>query len=332
MARLTALPSLEIIRGFKGKIDFYLWKGLPCARAWPRYRQERTTPGSKAAAALFGQILKGYGLLCAEAKAWFAEDAKDQPRTPRDLYVSAVLGHLHERTPIVPPTPTFTVWSPDAPPAAPSAFDDEFDDASFDTGLWTEFDPSAVLTVSEQEPGLILDSITQAGDDICGVYQPVPPGNFSITTKIALSALRADFAVAGLALWDDATDPAQDLYTWQLTYRAADQVLDVILWTNYTTFGAGIVSIADLTISTHLYLRIRRIGATYYFDWSLDGLGWQQIHSGGLVFDPDHFGIILNNVATGITIRAIATFFRFIPYGVFDFYLHGDRILETRHA
>ncbi|GAI78615.1 unnamed protein product, partial [marine sediment metagenome] len=30
MARLTALPSLDIIHGFRGILDFYLWKGLPC--------------------------------------------------------------------------------------------------------------------------------------------------------------------------------------------------------------------------------------------------------------------------------------------------------------
>jgi len=36
MAKLTALPHQAIIDGFKGKIDFYLWRGIPCARKWPR--------------------------------------------------------------------------------------------------------------------------------------------------------------------------------------------------------------------------------------------------------------------------------------------------------
>jgi hypothetical protein len=35
MAKLSALPELAIISGYKGTIDFYLWRGLPCARAWP---------------------------------------------------------------------------------------------------------------------------------------------------------------------------------------------------------------------------------------------------------------------------------------------------------
>ncbi|GAH90840.1 unnamed protein product, partial [marine sediment metagenome] len=32
MAKLTALPSLDIIRGFKGTLDFYIRRGVPCVR------------------------------------------------------------------------------------------------------------------------------------------------------------------------------------------------------------------------------------------------------------------------------------------------------------
>lgn len=36
MVVLTALPLQSIISGFRGSIDFYLYKGLPVARSWPR--------------------------------------------------------------------------------------------------------------------------------------------------------------------------------------------------------------------------------------------------------------------------------------------------------
>lgn len=59
MAKLTALPSLDIISGFKGVIDFYVFypsahpearsKGVPCARRWPR------SPGHRRAAAVEAQ-------------------------------------------------------------------------------------------------------------------------------------------------------------------------------------------------------------------------------------------------------------------------------------
>ena len=96
MARLTALPSIDIIRGFKGTIDFYLWRGLPCARKWPRRAPGRRTEAEIASSALFGIVSTNYRLLAPLALAAFQEAAKDQPRTARDLYISAVYGHLHE--------------------------------------------------------------------------------------------------------------------------------------------------------------------------------------------------------------------------------------------
>jgi len=103
MARLKALPSLDIIRGFKGTLDFYMWKGLPCVRKWPVRAPGRRTAAEIASSLLFGAILQAYRLLAPEAHDFFQEDSLDQPRTPRDIYVSAVLGHLHQRT--IPPPP-----------------------------------------------------------------------------------------------------------------------------------------------------------------------------------------------------------------------------------
>ena len=96
MARLTALPSANIIHGFKGTIDFYLWRGLACARRWPRNPKSHHSVATRAASILFGAILSAYKLLDPSCYAALVEDAKDQARTPRDIWVSAVFGHLHE--------------------------------------------------------------------------------------------------------------------------------------------------------------------------------------------------------------------------------------------
>lgn len=105
MAKLTALPSLEIIRGYKGILDFYVRRGQPCVRKWPHTPRSRRTAGSNAAAALFGGILKSYRLVADTVLEAYQENAKGIPRTPRDVYVSGVLGHLHERTIPEPPPP-----------------------------------------------------------------------------------------------------------------------------------------------------------------------------------------------------------------------------------
>lgn len=51
MAKITQLPSLAIIAGFKGTLDYYVWKGIPCVRKWPR------SPGKKRSAAVEEQWL-----------------------------------------------------------------------------------------------------------------------------------------------------------------------------------------------------------------------------------------------------------------------------------
>ncbi len=96
MPRLDNLPALEVIRGLKGVLDFYYWRGIPCVRKWPHKPNSHRTQAEIASAALFGAVIQGYSLLGAALKLLFEEDAADQPRTARDIYVSAVLGHLHE--------------------------------------------------------------------------------------------------------------------------------------------------------------------------------------------------------------------------------------------
>lgn len=97
MARVNALPSLEVINTLKGTLDYYYWKGIPCVRKWPHIPYSSRTQASLDSAHLFGQIVQGWALVGAEVKAWYQESAADQPRTARDLYVSGVLGGQHER-------------------------------------------------------------------------------------------------------------------------------------------------------------------------------------------------------------------------------------------
>jgi len=96
MARIDVLPSVDIIRGLKGILDFYLWRGLPCVRAWPRWRPARQSDASTAAALLFGAIIKAYSRVGPIALPAYQDDAADQPRSARDIMVTGVFGNLHE--------------------------------------------------------------------------------------------------------------------------------------------------------------------------------------------------------------------------------------------
>lgn len=96
MASLTSLPSLEIIQGFKGTIDYFVTRGITCARRWPRYSKDRMSAPALAAAATFGLIIKAWALVCSEIKEELNLDAADQPRSARDIYIQATYGYLHE--------------------------------------------------------------------------------------------------------------------------------------------------------------------------------------------------------------------------------------------
>lgn len=53
MAIIKEMPGQKIIDGFKGKIDFYYWKGIACCRKWPRSQGKSQTPASVAQQPMF---------------------------------------------------------------------------------------------------------------------------------------------------------------------------------------------------------------------------------------------------------------------------------------
>lgn len=56
MVRLAKLPEQAIIDGFKGKVDFYLCKGIPCARKWPVWKTREPTPEERKAQEAFAYV------------------------------------------------------------------------------------------------------------------------------------------------------------------------------------------------------------------------------------------------------------------------------------
>lgn len=53
MAKLARLPSLGIIAGFRGTLDFYEDRGLFIVRSWPRGKALGLAPGTVAQQPLF---------------------------------------------------------------------------------------------------------------------------------------------------------------------------------------------------------------------------------------------------------------------------------------
>lgn len=223
-------------------------------------------------------------------------------------------------------------WDPDAAPSSAGADDDEFADAA-GAGVpsgWTEVDHGTHQTVSEEEYGLKLIQATHAGDSVSGIYKAIPAGDFTIVTKVSLSGLsEANFVVAGLGLFQDATSSTGDIATHTLHQDATATAINVETWTAYNAFGSSLQQVVWSVDGgpTHVYLRIRRTGTTYAFDFSTDGVAYQRLHSGTLSFTPTHYGPVINNVASGADVMGVFSFFRYTASDVgITGVLGGNRI------
>lgn len=91
MVKLAALPEQAIIDEFKGYIDFYYWKGIPCARSWPHWPPREPTPAEKANQDEFAYVVKLYNTISAEIKESYVFTASGTQYTCRDLFIKAFL-------------------------------------------------------------------------------------------------------------------------------------------------------------------------------------------------------------------------------------------------
>ena len=85
MARLLQLPNKSIIDGFKGTIDFYVNRGQPCARKWPRKPHHPKTPEQVAHWNEFAWLNKLLPTLPANIHQAYVEEAYSGNVTWKDM-------------------------------------------------------------------------------------------------------------------------------------------------------------------------------------------------------------------------------------------------------
>ena len=214
----------------------------------------------------------------------------------------------------------FKIWLSDAPPDSPSVYDDEFNDESFDTSRWTEYDPASVQTISELKSGLQLirlNPIAGSNDLLSGIYQSIPRGDFSITSKTSVVGKWARYIGGGLALFEDGSDSSKKVVTMYIELATNSINLAVYLYNCYNSWSSYYQVTADATsfTSNTIYQRIRRNGTTYYFDYSGDGVAWFLFYSGNIPFVPSGMGFVFDTFnADGGQPQETAIISRFFRY------------------
>jgi len=233
------------------------------------------------------------------------------------------------------PTPDFTWWNPDAPPASPSSYDDEFDDSSFDTGLWTDFDEiggADALAYSENEYGLTWTNHSTS-NYVQGICQEAPSSSgWSIMTKISVIYKQHDDAKCGLFLMEDFNTPStSDLIYFVAIVGGGGTGVGVEKWNQYNSYLGNIASITDDKWTNTFYLRIRADSSNYWhYDWSSDGIGWlnkDDWFANGAnetrLWAPTGFGVCIR--ANTESPKWIVHWFRYSTDTGYDV-VYGDRV------
>lgn len=211
----------------------------------------------------------------------------------------------------------------DAPPATPSAYDDEFDDASLD-GDWSELDPDGYQTVTEADGVLTLtnDATDTAPDVPTMLVRDCPAGDWAAATHVTTNATTNNI-LAGIGV----VFPTAGNYVYlELVDQVSEKVL--FLWLDdggTKTFEAS----SALTVTDGCYLRLRYDDSETLMvgEYSLDGLSWSsvQMDISALAEAPSTFGPCIRPWGGADPVEADFEFFRVVEaFGTSTDPIYGD--------
>ncbi|GAG55069.1 unnamed protein product [marine sediment metagenome] len=94
MAKIAALPAMSVISGFKGVIDYYMWKGIACVRKWPRSPGHLRAPAVEAQWPAFTEASKIWVTLSPEVQDAYNRMAAGTHMSGRDIQVKTYLSNF----------------------------------------------------------------------------------------------------------------------------------------------------------------------------------------------------------------------------------------------
>ena len=202
---------------------------------------------------------------------------------------------------------SFTYFDPDKPPTSPSAYDDEFNgtalDAKWSTVNWTNLSAKDVNTTVPSS----LYVHGAATTTVAAALQAIPAGDFCVYAKLAFSGAASGTVNQhlGIALSSTNTTTSSCNYLTSAVYGTQGPYSGFYSssnWSNtWTQIGIG-------NGIRCRFLRLRRVGTTYYYGWSEDGKTWFEA-STTLAYTPAYFGLFATSPAG--TIDGSFEYFRY---------------------
>ena len=91
MVKLGAMPDREVVDGFKGSVDFYIYKDTAVARKWPIWRPREAHPNEAANQSAFAYINRVARTLPTFIIDQYKAQAQGTPLTWKDLLVRSYM-------------------------------------------------------------------------------------------------------------------------------------------------------------------------------------------------------------------------------------------------
>lgn len=218
--------------------------------------------------------------------------------------------------------PVYTKYDPFCPPALPSSLNDEFLQQQSGTPAgWTAQGGTAVA-VETRLGSLRIRPLLSSGRNKSALEKTLPSGPFTIATHVTNNGY-ATYHECGLYLRNTTSGKVKDIRLFNGpsndTTRFNTAVCEM---TGFSTNGA--VPTDQVFFANHQFQRVVYDGTTIYWEISVDGRVWRQLHSetattyfsGGNL--PDRFGVNAASVNASSNFDAVFDFVRYFPVAFAD--------------
>lgn len=204
------------------------------------------------------------------------------------------------------------VWYWDTPPSAPSLLDDEF---NLPLAGWTSI--GAAVPVTTVAGGKLDMSVpfTGAGFNLGGIEKALPPGNFSVITKLSELGT-ANYSIVGMHIRNVTTGKMLRFIMFRNSAAFTDTFIGVHRYDSLTVRTAVMAEVA--TAQLEFFLRISYDGTNISFDRSFDGVTWIRHYTEAIGVEfgaslPDRVGFSIDPYSGSTDGRLSAEFFRYYP-------------------
>jgi hypothetical protein len=158
-------------------------------------------------------------------------------------------------------------------PGSPDAMDDEFNDASFDTGLWSDLNIGST-SKTEALNALRLTS-NETVQTIRGIYQTAPSSGspWEFQTKVSMPSDAgggSNQAIAGIFAAASTTGIVYNI-GW---YQDVVPGIRALQWATPTSNLAAWGTDVSGPSANHMYFKMAWTGSALEVYWSTDGVGW----------------------------------------------------------